>query len=68
MITILSGAGVLSQETAIELNTLSKPDEKMRVAKEEEEKERKALEQQQATLKMQAEANKSNKQNNEGGE
>jgi hypothetical protein len=43
MITILSGAGVLSQESAIELNTLSKPDEKMRIAKEEEEKGRKAL-------------------------
>lgn len=37
MITILTGAGVLSKESGIELNTLSKPDEKMRVAKEEQE-------------------------------
>lgn len=38
MITILTGAGVLSKESGIELNTLSKPDEKQRVSKEEEEK------------------------------
>jgi hypothetical protein len=44
MITILTGAGVLSKESGIELNTLAKPDEKQRVAKETEEAERKALE------------------------
>ena len=44
MITILTGAGVLSKESGIELNTLSKPDEKIRVEREEEEKTRKALE------------------------
>jgi hypothetical protein len=51
MITILTGAGVLSKESGIELNTLAKPDEKQRVAKETEEAERKALEamQQKAT-------------------
>lgn len=63
MITTLSGAGVISKETAIEVNTISKPDEKQRIRKEEEEAEQKALEQQEATLKMQAEANKSNEQN-----
>jgi hypothetical protein len=50
-------------ETAIEVNTISKPDEKQRIKKETEEAERKALEQQEATLKMRAEANKSNEQN-----
>lgn len=53
MITILTGAGVLSKESGIELNTLAKPDEKQRVAKETEEAERKALEQQEATIEMQ---------------
>ena len=66
MITTLSGAGVISKETAIEVNTISKPDEKQRIRKEEEEAERKALEQQEATLKMQAEVNKSNEQKKEG--
>lgn len=37
MVTILKGAGVISRETAIEVNTISKPDEKQRIAKEEEE-------------------------------
>ena len=63
MITILTGAGVLSKESGIELNTLSKPDEKMRVAKEEEEKERKALEAQERQLEMTTIA-KENKEEN----
>ena len=36
MITILTQNGILSKESGIELNTLSKPDEKMRIAKENE--------------------------------
>jgi hypothetical protein len=68
MIATLKGSGIISTETAIEVNTVSKPDEKLRVRKETEEAERKALEQQEAALKMQAEANKSNEQNKEGGE
>lgn len=36
MITILTGAGILSKESGIELNTLSKPDEKNRVSKQNE--------------------------------
>lgn len=44
MITILTGAGVLSKESGIELNTLSKPDEKARVQKEEELKAQKEME------------------------
>ena len=62
MVTILSGAGVISKETAIEVNTISKPDEKLRVQKETEEAERKALELAQQTAKD----NSNN--NNEGGE
>lgn len=44
MVQMLVGAGVLSKETAIEINTLSKPDEKMRIQKQEEEAVRKAQE------------------------
>lgn len=36
MLISLVGAGIISKETAIELNTESKPDEKIRVAKEAE--------------------------------
>jgi hypothetical protein len=42
MLTILTGAGILSKESGIELNTVSKPDEKSRVQKEMEENELKA--------------------------
>ena len=52
MLTILTGAGLLSHESGIELNTMSKPDEKQRVTKEVEEKERKALEAQERQLEM----------------
>lgn len=34
MISTLKNAGIISRETAIEINTLSKPDEKLRVKKE----------------------------------
>lgn len=36
MLTILTGAGILSKESGIELNTVSKPDEKARIAREVE--------------------------------
>lgn len=62
MITTLKGAGVISTETAIEVNTISKPDEKLRVRKEVEEAERKAMEQQE----IREEKNKSNEKNKEG--
>lgn len=70
MVTMLLGAGVLSQESAIELNTFSKPDEKNRIKKETEEAERKVEEQMtaQATLNQQQSTNNSNaKQIEEGG-
>lgn len=44
MVTMLTGAGVLSKESGIELNTLSKPDEKLRISKEVEESDRRAFE------------------------
>lgn len=55
IITMLKGAGVLSLESSIELNTLSKPDEKNRIKKETEEAERKAQEklEQQAAIAAQ---------------
>lgn len=62
MVTILKGAGVISTETAIEVNTISKPDEKLRVQKETEEATKKALEMAQQTA-----IDKSNN-NDEGGE
>lgn len=43
MLTILTGAGILSKESGIELNTVSKPDEKARITKENEIQEEKAL-------------------------
>ena len=62
MLTTLAGAGLLSKETGIELNTMSKPDEKQRVSKEAKEQERKELEKQERQLEI------SNKysNNNEG--
>lgn len=43
MLTVLTGAGILSKESGIELNTVSKPDEKARVKNEEELASQKAL-------------------------
>ena len=65
MITILTGAGVLSKESGIELNTLSKPDEKMRVAKEEEEKTQKTLELQAQQMALTAKTNEGKEEGEE---
>ena len=65
MITTLSGAGVISKETAIEANTVSKPDEKHRIRKEEDEAEQKALQQQEATLEMQSKYSNNEQSNKE---
>ena len=63
MLTILTGAGILSKESGIELNTVSKPDEKIRIQKEQEERE---LKEQQA-LEVQAQNNNTtNTQDNNG--
>jgi hypothetical protein len=37
MLTILTGAGILSKESGIELTTVGKPDEKARIQRETEE-------------------------------
>lgn len=66
MITILTGAGVLSKESGIELNTLSKPDEKMRVAKEEQEEMQKTLELQEQQMALTAKANEGKEEGEEG--
>lgn len=44
MLATLTGAGLLSKESGIELNTVSKPDEVSRIAKEKEIEEKKAME------------------------
>ena len=58
--------GIISLETAIEMNTYSKPDEKARVRKELEEAERKA--QEQLLLEKQAIQETNNENNNNGEE
>lgn len=71
MIATLKGANIISQETAIEVNTISKPDEKLRVKKEVEEAEKKALElAQQTTNSNNNEGNETSKSSNknEGGQ
>jgi hypothetical protein len=61
MVSMLVGSGILSKESGIELNTLSKPDEKLRVAKETEEAERKAQEiREQETANNEGSVNSSN--------
>jgi hypothetical protein len=45
MLTILTGAGILSKESGIELSTVGKPDEKARVQREAEEAMKLAQEQ-----------------------
>jgi hypothetical protein len=69
MLTILTGAGILSKESGIELNTLSKPDEKSRVDKEEEirlQREERLQQQKQSSEQSVDIAN--NKDNKEGEE
>ena len=57
--------GIISLETAIEMNTYSKPDEKARVRKELEEAERKA--QEQMELQAELKETKSNNNSTKGG-
>jgi hypothetical protein len=45
MVEAAVGAGIISKQTAVEKNTLSTPDELLRIKKEKEEEERKAAEQ-----------------------
>lgn len=65
MLTILTGAGILSKETGIQKNTESTPDEVMRIQREEEkaiEKQQKMMEQQMAM----SNANQDEDENNQG--
>lgn len=62
MISTMKGAGIISQETAIEVNTISKPDEKARVTREIEEQRR--YEEQQAEKKLQQKQQNNNNRNN----
>jgi hypothetical protein len=67
MVAQLKGAGIISLESGIELNTLSKPDEKARVAREREEAERKAIEIQNVNaVNNQNGVGSNNKNNNNG--
>ena len=69
MVAMLKGAGILSVESGIELNTLSKPDEKARVAKETEEAERKEIEKQKIkAANSQGSVNSGNQNNSNGNE
>jgi hypothetical protein len=54
--------GLISHETAIEVNTIGKPDEKARIKKEQEEQERKDEEQ----MLKQQQMEQSAKQENDG--
>lgn len=66
MLIQLKGAGLISEETGIEKNTESSPDEKARLKKEKEEAERKALEQSQvAPNSNQGGVNENGNANNE---
>lgn len=66
MLTILTGAGILSKESGIELNTVSKPDEKQRIQKETEENERRMIEQ--TLVGLQSGENNNNNNNQMEGE
>lgn len=59
MVAMMKNAGILSVESGIELNTLSKPDEKMRLQRETEIAEQKALEN--AQLQQTTNVNSANK-------
>lgn len=52
MVEAAVGAGIISKQTAIEKNTLSTPDEKARIEREEKEKADKELEQKKAEMEL----------------
>ena len=68
MVIALAGAGLISKETGIEMNTVSKPDEKARVRQEEEERERKELEKEEKQMKLQQSMNNDNDNNKDNEE
>jgi hypothetical protein len=66
MLTILTGAGILSKESGIELNTVSKPDEKNRVKKELLEAEKKLIEQTLSNVQDSNNGNNTGEEDNNG--
>lgn len=50
MLTILKGNGLISRETGVEMNTISKPDEMSRIQKEEKESQQEMLALQQVAI------------------
>jgi hypothetical protein len=64
MVEAAKGAGIISLQTAIEKNTLSTPDEAMRIKREKEAEEAKALAQQQAAAQNAQTTQTINNQNN----
>lgn len=66
MVSMLKGAGILSEETSIELNTLSKPDEKARIKRERDAAEKKIEEQQQKLAESSVQKNKEGEQDGLG--
>lgn len=68
MISTMKGAGIISQETAIEVNTVSKPDEKARVQRETEEQRRYEEQQAEKTSQQEQQNNNNNNSVEEGAE
>ena len=68
MLTILTGAGLLSKETGIQKNTESTPDEHLRVKAEKEDAAKEALEAQEMQMKMKQKASDKNNSGEEGNE
>lgn len=66
MLTILTGAGILSKESGIELSTVGKPDEKARVQREAEEAMKLAQEQMMAQAENNINDNNNDKSDGDG--
>jgi hypothetical protein len=66
MLTILTGAGILSKESGIELTTVGKPDEKARIQREAEESIKLAQERMMAQAENNTNDNNNDKNNGDG--
>jgi hypothetical protein len=66
MLTILTGAGILSKESGIELSTVGKPDEKARIQREAEEAMKLAQEQMMAKSENNTNSDNNGKSNGDG--
>ena len=61
----MKNAGILSQKTSVEMNTISRPDEVERIKKEEQEALDKELEKTRKTKEIESQFNKSSATTNE---